>query len=335
MKIQRAIYRKTGVPREVCGVEEADWGEPGSGELGVRMEYAPIHPADINQLEGRYGRSVELPAVPGGEGCGVVERLGAGVPPEWLGRRVILPGGVGTWSEWCVVRMEGVRPVDPGLDPKQAAMLRINPATAWLLLKTVCEVGPGDWVLQNAGNSAVGRAVAQLCGAWGIRVVSAVRRLDSVPVAEPGEVVVLDDEALPGRVAELAGSARLPLALNAVGGESALRLGRLLNEGGTVVTYGGMAKQPLRIPTGLLIFKDIRWRGFWLTRWWDAASEAAREEVLAGVERLALQGVLKSEVDSVFGLGELEAALERAQQGGRTGKVLLRLSRDCGGNLDA
>ena len=58
VKIQRAIYRKTGA--QVCGVEEAGWGEP--GELGVRMEYSPVHPADIHQLEGRYDVYEDLPS---------------------------------------------------------------------------------------------------------------------------------------------------------------------------------------------------------------------------------------------------------------------------------
>ena len=307
---------------------------PGPGELGVRMEYAPVHPADINQLEGRYGRSAQLPAVPGGEGCGVVEQVGDGVSSGWLGRRVILLGGVGTWSEWCTVAVSGVRAVD--LDPLQAAVLRINPATAWRLLKGFASLTSGDWVLQNAGNSAVGRAVAQIACAMGLRVVSAVRRVESVPEPEFGETVLVDNEGLIEKVQELTGGGRVPLALNAVGGESALRLGRLVDEGGVVVTYGGMSRQPIRIPTGLFIFRDIRWSGFWLTRWWEKAREAEREETLGELERLAQKGVLKAGVDSVFGLGDLGLALERAQQPGRSGKVLIGFGpmQDAGGQVD-
>ena len=313
----------TGVPGEVCGLETVERPVAGPCEVLVRMEYAPVHPSDINLLEGRYGRSVALPAVPGGEGCGVVEGVGGGVAAGWTGRRVIFLGGVGTWTEWTVAPVGSVRRVDPGLDPLQAAVLRINPATAWRLLRDFAELRPGDWVVQNGGNSAVGRAVAQIGGAWGLRVASCVRRAESVAVAEPGEVVFADDESVPEKVREVTGGAAVRLALNAVGGESALRLGRVVSEGGVVVTYGGMSRQAVRVPAGLLIFKDVPWRGFWLTRWWEGAGEAEREETLAGVEGLALRGVLKSGVDSVFGLGEMRLALERAQAGGRSGKVLL------------
>jgi trans-2-enoyl-CoA reductase len=90
------------------------------------------------------------------------------------------------------------------------------------------------------------------------------------------------------------------------------------------------------MPTGLFIFRDIRWSGFWLTRWWEKAREAEREETLGELERLAQKGVLKAGVDSVFGLGDLGLALERAQQPGRSGKVLIGFgpTQDAGGQVD-
>jgi NADPH:quinone reductase-like Zn-dependent oxidoreductase len=52
---------------------------------------------------------------------------------------------------------------------------------------------------------------------------------------------------------------RLPLlALNAVGGDSTSLLCKCLEKGGTMVTFGGMSKQPVTIPTSQLIFRDLK-----------------------------------------------------------------------------
>ena len=73
-------------------------------------------------------------------------------------------------------------------------------------------------------------------------------------------------ENLDEKIAAATNGAPLRLALNAVGGDSAVRLGGALAPDGVVVTYGAMARQPLKIPNGQLIFQNIAWRGFWVSR---------------------------------------------------------------------
>jgi trans-2-enoyl-CoA reductase len=294
-------------------------------EVRVQMEFAPIHPADINQLEGRYGRSPALPAVPGGEGAGVVVEVGSSQLGSLLGRRVMVLGQVGTWAEFCQLPATLVRPVAEELGAQQAAMLRLNPSTAWRMLHGFVDFEPGEWLIQNAGNSAVGRAVAQIGGYLGVRVLSVVRRLESVPETEPTEVLLAEGDTVPEEVLQHTKGAPIRLGLNAVGGDSALRLAKTLADGGAVVTYGGMSRQALRIPTGMLIFRDLSWRGFWVTRWWESAPRREQEELLERLESLALRGVLRQPVDRVYGLDRLDEALVRAQEGGRAGKVLIGL----------
>lgn len=45
------------------------------------------------------------------------------------------------------------------------------------------------------------------------------------------------------------------LALNCICGQNALEVLRHLAHGGTMVTYGGMSREPLTVPTSALIFK--------------------------------------------------------------------------------
>lgn len=148
----------------------------------------------------------------------------------------------------------------------------------------------GDWFLQNGANSGVGRAAIQIGRLWGLRSINVVRARPTEAEtaalkAELKEIgathVVTEEEFLSSRefgarVQEWTkgssqhGGGGVRLGLNCVGGKSAQTVARNLADGATMVTYGGMARQPVALPTGLLIFKDLRFRGFWLSRWADS-----------------------------------------------------------------
>jgi NADPH:quinone reductase-like Zn-dependent oxidoreductase len=212
-----------------------------------------------------------------------------------------------------------------GIDMHQAAMLKVNPATAWRLLHGFAALKPGDWVVQNAGNSAVGRCVIQLARELGVRTVSLVRRADMVDELRElgGDVVLRDDDAAVAEALEHLGGATARLAFNAVGGESALRLMKLLEEGGTHITYGAMSRKPLTLPNGLLIFRDIRLRGLWVSRWLEQAPCKEVRATYQNLAQLVNTGRLVQKVDSVFSLEEWPSALERLKDANRNGKVLL------------
>jgi len=207
-------------------------------------------------------------------------------------------------------------------------MLRINPATALLMLREYVKLQPGEWVIQNAANSAVGRCVIRLARHFGWRTANIVRRpeLEDDLEAEGADLVVVEGENVADEVKAATDGAPIRLALNAVGGDSAVRLGGALAPGGVVVTYGAMARQPLRIPNGLLIFQDIAWRGFWVSRWYRNAGAAAAAAVLSELCELAASGVIATPVEAVYPLGEIARAIEHAQRSGRSGKILLRCS---------
>jgi NADPH:quinone reductase-like Zn-dependent oxidoreductase len=320
---RRLFFSTCGKAEEVLGVEVFEPRKPAAGEVLVRIEAAPINPADLNLIEGNYGVKAELPAVPGIEGCGVVVSGESGCFEA--GQRVMFLRRASTWASHVIVPEDTLFTLPEGIDMHQAAMLKVNPATAWSLLHGFAALKPGDWVVQNAGNSAVGRCVIQLAREFGVRTVSLVRRpeLADELCGLGGDVVLPDDDAsLPEALAHL-GGATARLAFNAVGGESALRLMKMLEDGGTHITYGAMSRKPLTLPNGLLIFRDIRLRGFWLTKWLEQAS---CEEVTATYEKLAElvnAGRLVQKVDSVFSLEEWAAALERLKDADRNGKVLL------------
>jgi trans-2-enoyl-CoA reductase len=322
------VIHEHGDPQKVVHLEVAALAEPGPGEVCVRVKFAPINPADINVLEGKYPVRPELPGTPGVEGVGIVEQCGAGVTAFDPGDAVLLPHRFGTWRECGNVAADALLKIAPDVPLEQAAMLRINPATALVMLRDFVTLQPGEWIAQNAANSAVGRNVIRLARHFGWRTVNVVRRAELVDElkAEGADAVLIEGEKIPAEIAAATGGAPIRLALNAVGGDSAVRLAGALANGGTIVTYGAMARQPLKIPNGQLIFQDITWRGFWVTRWYQHAGEAASAALLAELSSLAAQGIISTPVEAVYPLDQISDAIAHAQRPQRGGKILLRCS---------
>jgi trans-2-enoyl-CoA reductase len=327
-KVRAIVIREHGEPSRVARLETVELPPPAAGEVRVRMRFAPINPADINVLEGKYPVRPALPGTPGVEGAGVVEECGAGVTGIAPGTVVLPPPRVGTWREAVNVPAASLIPVPSAVPLEQAAMLRINPATALLMLREFVALQPGEWVAQNAANSAVGRCVIRLARHLGWRTVNVVRRAELVAelTNEGADAVVVDGENAADAIREATGGAPIRLALNAVGGDSAARLGSSLAPGGVVVTYGAMARQPLKVPNGLLIFQDIAWRGFWVSRWYERAGERAAGALLDELSGLAARGVITTPVEAVYPLEQIAEAIAHAQRPQRGGKILLRCS---------
>lgn len=312
-KVSAIIIHEHGAAEKVARCERVELAPPGSGEVRVRMLVAPIHPADVNVLEGKYPVRPALPGVPGVEGVGVIEKTG---------QRVLLPYRFGSWREAGNAKEADLIAVPDGISDEQAAMLRINPATALLMLRDFVKLEPREWVVQNLSSSAVGRCVIRIARHFGWRTVNVVRRAEVAEElkAEGADAVIVEG----GDISAATNGAPIRLALNAVGGDSAVRLASVLAPGGTIVTYGAMARQPLRIPNGLLIFQDTAWRGFWVTRWYERATAEERAVVFAELFELVKSGVVSTPVEAVYPLAEITTALEHAQRSERGGKVLLR-----------
>jgi len=322
--ISAAVYQTHGNPADVLNIETHPWPTPASEEAIVQMRAAPINPADLNQIEGKYPVRFPLPATPGFEGAGVVVDLGKSVKDLTVGALVILPHDLGTWRGAVAVKASGLVTVPPEIDPVHAAMLKINPMTAWRLLHDYVDLKTGDWLIQNAANSAAGRAVIQIAHDLGYKTVNVVRREELIDElrAEGGDVVLVDGENLREEVKNATNSAAIPLGLNAVGGDSALRLANCLAPGSTVVTFGAMSLRPLKMPNGLLIFKDLRFRGIWINKWYNNATMDQRMETFRQLFEMAKRGLLKTKVEKAYPLSEAKTAVAHAAQGKRSGKII-------------
>jgi trans-2-enoyl-CoA reductase len=322
-----ARFHTTGPAHEVIALETLENKELKEGEVRLRMRFAPINPADLNLISGTYGTKPQLPAVPGMEGCGIIDAVGPGAESLPLGRLAMPLRPSGCWAESIVLPARDILCLPESLDPQQAAMLRVNPATAWGLLHSHGLPAPGSWILQNAASSAAAHCVIGLARHLGLRTLNLVRRPESAAAcrAAGADAVLVDDEEALAAAAAIPGFHPASLGLNAVGGESALRLMNLLQPGGRLLTYGAMGRQPLKVPNRLLIFKGLELSGFWLSRWLASFPEEELRQLYMQLAQLVAKDVIHQPVAAVYPLSSVTEAVRHAASAGRSGKILLQL----------
>lgn len=322
----RAQYSRRGpVPQDV--IQAAAFERPvlAAGQALVAVLAAPINPSDVLMLTGQYGQLPPLPAVGGSEGVGRVVELGADTQGLAPGQTVLLPAGAGTWATHVVAPAARLVPLPGEADPRQLAMLTVNPPTASLLLSDFVALQPGDWLIQNGANSGVGSYVIQLARLRGFKTVSIVRRESAVAgvLAQGADVVLVDGDDLAERVKAATGGAPIKLAIDAVGGKATMRLAQTLANGATVVNYGALSGEPCIVTPRELIFNDVTLKGFWLAKWFRITPPARQIALLTELAGLIASGQLGTPIQATYDVADIKAAVAAAAAGERTGKILV------------
>jgi NADPH2:quinone reductase len=320
------VQPQFGDPAEVLSVQEVPNPEPGPGEALVRVLLSPIHNHDLWTVRGSYGFKPEMPARAGTELVGVVESLGEGVEGLRAGQRVAIGGAFGAWAEYVVAPAKGLIPVPDEMPDEAAAQLVSMPFSAIALLDFL-EVSEGDWIVQNAANGAVGRMVAQLAVARGVRVLGLVRRsagVDELREQGIGDVVATDDDGWRERVREVVGDGKVVAGVDSVGGSAAGDVVSLLAEDGVLVVFGAMASPTLEIGSGEVIFKQVVIKGFWGSKVFPAMERRKRAALMGEIVTGIASGALTLPVEKVYALEEIADAARANHAPGRRGKILLR-----------
>lgn len=322
--MQAIRFHQHGHPGEVLQVEDVPTPTPGRGEVLVKMQASPVNPSDLLSIEGRYGQSITLPATPGFEGVGIVESSGGGLLGKMLiGKRVAaINRGGGNWAEYAVVPARMAVPVPSALSRDEAATFFVNPATAVVMTQRVLKVGQGEWLLQSAAASSLGRMIIRLAQHVGFRTLNVVRRAEQVDQLKSigaDEVVkfdaaVDDTDHLVEQVRRISDGG-VPCAIDPVSGLVGSTLVRCLQTHGRLLTYGTLTDEPLSIAPRHLIGPQASVEGFWLGRWMDEQSLITKIRLLREVGSLIGAGVLTTDIAARIPLAELPAALEKAPSG--------------------
>lgn len=303
-------FTEYGEPPSVLSLHGHSISPPHGDNMTIRFLASPINPADINQIQGVYPSKPTFTtnlgtpnpiAVAGNEGIAEIIALGDKVKSAGYkkGDWVFMKGpGFGTWRTHASATTDQVVKLDDamreGITAIQAGTVSINPCTAYRMITDFTTLQPGEWFIQNGANSGVGRAAIQLGKKWGLKSINVIRSRDDKASEDKlkddlkalgADIVITDAELQAQGIRDQAkewtngGRDKIKLALNCVNGKAATAMAKLLSSSSHFVTYGAMSKQPLTIPASMLIFKDIHFHGFWVSRWAEKNPEAKIQTV--------------------------------------------------------
>ncbi|HYE75505.1 MAG TPA: zinc-dependent alcohol dehydrogenase family protein [Blastocatellia bacterium] len=325
--MQSLRFNKFGEPAEVLELVELPKPEPQAGQVLVKMLARPINPSDLYFVRGIYGFQPQFPATPGFEGAGIIESIGDGVTGLQAGQKVIPLGVIGTWAEYIVANANQVIPYPNNLSDSIAAQFVVNPLTAWVMIVDELKVQPGEWLLQTAAGSTLGRMVLQIAKLKGFKTINVVRRreqVDELKSLGADEIICSSDEDIPARVREITEGRGVKHAIDAVGGKTGSDVASSLASGGTLLVYGLLSQEPLSIDGGQMIFLSSTVRGFWLTRWMHEVDPAHRQAVATEMIKMMANGEIAPPIEAEYPMKDFATAIEHAERPGRSGKVLIR-----------
>jgi NADPH:quinone reductase-like Zn-dependent oxidoreductase len=334
--MKAAMFESFGEPADVLEIRDVPVPEPGPGEVRVRMIASPINPSDLMVVRGRYGVLPRLPAVPGFEGVGIVDKAGPGLLGRWVqDRRVVaINQSGGNWAEYAVIPARQARPLAADIPDEQGATFFINPASVLALVRHILQVPRGEWLLQSAAGSTLGKMIIKLGRHDGFKTLNLVRRSEAKEALNRlgADAVISSSEGpIESQVKQIAGLDGVRFALDPIGGETGTAVLRSLGQGGRLILYGSLSGDPIQLHPRQMIAGRKVVEGFWLGHWMRGRSIPSNLLLFREIAALLRNGVLTSEIGPSYPLQDVKQAVRQAETVGRDGKVLLTIAPPSGG----
>ncbi|HEX2939412.1 MAG TPA: NADPH:quinone reductase [Rhodopila sp.] len=327
----RAVwYDRQGPADDVLVTGEIPTPEPGLGQVRVRLEASGVNPSDT------YRRGGAVPAeyprvIPNSDGAGTVDRLGDGVPPRWLGRRVWLYNGqrngrwMGTAAEYIALDIDLVTELPDHVTFAQGATLGIPAMTAH---GCVFAAGPvhGRTVLVTGGAGAVGHYAVQLASWAGARVIATVSSPEKAERALAGgaeHVIDYRREDVAARVAEITGGIGVDHVVDVDLGGNLDAVLASVRDNGSIAYYATNGALRPQVNLRDLMMRNLTIRAFVLPTSPHPARQRAQQDIAAFVRK---PGRILS-VAGEFPLGQTAAAHKAVEAGGKVGTVIVACAR--------
>ena len=320
--MKELLFDQTGFPQDVLKLAESPLPTCKPHEVLIRVTVRNINPSDIMFVRGMYGITPKLPSSAGFEAAGIVEK-GDETGKIKAGTRVMFTA-IGTWREYICLPAGLVIPVPDAMPDEVACQAFVNPMTAFAMIEK-SGLKAGDWLMITAGASAFGKFAIQMAKAKGIKVAATVRHDAQKQVLESlgADLVVNTESEKLQKIVPEKTEGGVHVIFDAVGGMLGAKALSCLRPKGRMMVFGALALDNMPINSGLLIFKDLKVEGFWLSTWMEEMNETDRYTAFKTVFGFLMQDNSKIDIAGKFPLEDFKAALEAYEQPGRNGKILL------------
>ncbi|WP_425638449.1 zinc-dependent alcohol dehydrogenase family protein [Algoriphagus yeomjeoni] len=320
------IFERTGLPEDVLQVKESPAPEPKPHEVQIEVKARNINPSDLMFIQGRYGIQPNLPSSAGFEAAGIVSKSDAeGRVP--IGTRVMFTAqgtSMGTWREYITLPAKQVIPMPDEMPFEVGCQAFVNPVTAVAMVNQSA-LKEGEWLLLTAGASAFGKFAIQVAKSKGIRVACTVRHDEQKKyLTDLGAdlVVNTEKEDLRKVITEVT-EVGVTAVFDAVGGELGAKALTCIKQLGTMYVFGVLSLENMSLNTGMMIFKEVKIEGFWLSSLLQRISSEERAKLYKETQAFLMKDDSKAEVAEKFPLSEIKAAIAAYNKPGRNGKILL------------
>ncbi len=319
--------KKYGPPVESLELMEMPFEEPKNSEVVVSIDAVGMHIADGLAVRGEEALK-PLASTPGFEGVGTVKKVGKKVSILKEGDKVLLPMGTGSMRQELKIKAQELTKVKkPYASDEQLSLITVNGFTAYFLLKDFVSLKKGDWLIQNAANSNVGRYLIALAKIQGIRTYNIVRRKEVMSDLKKlgATKLIMESELTDSVCLNKILKKNIKLGIDAVAGDATENLAKSLADKGLLINYGTVTKQPCHITFWTLFRKDIKLFGMSTLNGFDKRTKKRVKEIHQELASLVNQKLLQTKIASTYSLEDYLSAYEHIDKSGneRDGKIVL------------
>ncbi|MCK2216087.1 zinc-dependent alcohol dehydrogenase family protein [Actinomadura sp. ATCC 31491] len=331
------LFDELGGP-EVLRLADVEVGDPGPGEVRLRVDAIGVNRAEALFRSGHYIEPVRrFPARLGTEAAGEIEAVGPGVPGLRPGDPVsVVPAfsqnDYGVYADRAIVPAAAVLPRPAGTDAVTGAAVWMPYVTAYGALLEVGGLRPGDAVVLNAASSSVGLAavhVADRIGTLPVALTRSAAKREALLKEGAAEVIVTGPGVTAAEIAErvraATGGRGARIVLDAVAGPGMTDLARLVADEGTLMVVGALSGEPTPYPGIELGMPALNVRTYTMhetTRRPERLRRAAAF-VTSGLR----SGAFRPVVDRTFELAEVAEAHRYLDAHAHIGKIVLTVDR--------
>jgi NADPH:quinone reductase len=320
--VKQIQFDKLGGP-EVLKLADAPIPDAVKGTVLVRNRAIGINFADTLFRQGQYAQQPQLPDTPGLEAAGVIEKVGEGVNGLSVGQRVAAIGAK-AYSEYMVARASQVIPIPDHVSFDEGAAYPIQVLTAWHIIHSSHNTGPGTTVVVHSAAGGVGICAVQIAKAAGARVIGTVSSSSKAALAKEygaDDAINYATQDFSAEVMRITDNRGADLILDAVGKPTFDKGLNCLAPMGHLVLYGRAGGPPDPLNVFKLFQKSTKVSGFMLNQ-----QHTGKERWQRGIEhsfQLMKEGKLKLLIGKKFPLVEAPEAHRFMESRGSTGKLVL------------